>query len=722
MSEFESTSIDLDETSAGLAISRRAFLKTAGGGIAVFFLLEGEGEGAGKKRTAPPGKDFNAYLRIAPDGSVTCFAGRVEMGQGIVTSLAQMLAEELDVSLDSVDMVMGDTKLCPFTGPTWGSTSTPRLGEPILRAAGATARVILMELAAEQLGVPAARLVAVEGVVYDRQNKQKRVTYGELAQGKEITQQAKLDVTTKKKSAFKIIGKGVLHRDGRGKVTGKAMYAGDIRIENMAYARILRPPAHGARLKKLDTSAVDKMEGFQVVRDGDLVAVLHTYPDEAEKALEKLDADYDLPKAQYDDKTVFDYLMNKAGKQNTAWKAGNLEEGKKLAQHTIEHTYLNGYVSHASIETHAAVARFDGDEVTVWASTQAPFLLQEQIADQLNIPLEKLRVIAPFLGGGFGGKASNNLQAIQAVRIAKLGQRPVQVAWSRADEFFYDAFRHAGAVKIRSGIDASGKMLWWDSSLYGLWRRGAEMIYTVPHHRTAFCMNKANGDPMHALKTGPWRAPFANTNTFAKESHIDAMAAQAGMDPLEFRLKNLSDQRMKRVLKKGAEKFGWTQAKTPSGRGFGIACGYDVGVPVAVFAEVKVNERTGRVQVKRVVCALDLGLVVNPQGARIQAEGGITMGLGYALTEEMRFNGGRVNSMSFHSYELPRFSWVPKIETVLLETDPDNPLGGGEPAIICMGGVIANAIYDATGARVLHMPMTLRRVKQALAAKKAATS
>jgi CO/xanthine dehydrogenase Mo-binding subunit len=221
---------------------------------------------------------------------------------------------------------------------------------------------------------------------------------------------------------------------------------------------------------------------------------------------------------------------------------------------------------------------------------------------------------------------------------------------------------------------------------------------------------------MHTFATGPWRAPDNNTNSFARESHIDVMAATAKIDPLEFRLKNITDERFRRVLKAGADKFGWTPAKKiPSGRGYGMACGYDVGVPVVLFAEVKVDERTGSIEVKRVVCAQDLGLVINPEGVQLQTEGCITMGLGYALTEEVHFQGGDVTDMNFDSYELPRFSWVPKIESVVIEADESPSRGAGEPAIICMGGVLTNAVYDATGARLFQIPMTPERVRQAIA-------
>jgi isoquinoline 1-oxidoreductase len=694
-------------------VSRREFLQGLGGGIIILFAT-GDLTQAQRRRGERP--DFNAYLRIGEDGKVTCFTGKVEMGQGPITSLAQTLADELDVSLDSVDMVMADTALCPYDAGTWGSTTTPRFG-PILRAAGAEARAVLIGLAAVRLKVPKEQLAVKDGVVFDKTQQSRRVTYAELTQGKRIERRLEQPPEIKTVGQYNLIGKPVNRLDAQDKVTGKAKYTGDIRIPGMVYAKVLLPPSHGATLKSLDTSDVDEMEGYQVVRDEELVAVLHKNPDQAEEALNKLKAEYDIPEARFDDKTVFKYFMDNAGEGRVTDKAGNLESGQKLAKEVIEETYLNGYVAHSPIETHTAVAHFEGDKLKVWASTQTPFGLHRQLTREFGMPAEKVHVIAPFVGGGFGGKI-DFLQAIQAVKIAKKAQKPVQLIWSREDEFFYDTFRPAAAVKIKSGSDNSGKMVLWDYTVYGMGGRGAKLFYDVPNNRTTLHRELRNGEKQHLLRTGPWRAPDNNTNSFARESHIDVMAARAGIDPLEFRLKNIKDEKFHAVLKAGADKFGWTPAKkTPSGRGYGIACGFDVGVPVVLFAEVTVDERTGSIQVKRVVCAQDLGLVINPEGMAIQTEGCITMGMGYALTEEIHFAGGRVGDLSFGTYELPRFSWLPKIEMVLIEADDQPSKGGGEPAIICMGGVLANAVYDATGARVFQIPMTPERVKQALAAR-----
>jgi len=693
-------------------ISRREFLQSIGGGIIILFTV-GEastvdGRSGGKKERP----DFNAYLRIGEDGRVACFTGKVELGQGAITSLAQTLADELDVPLESVDMVMGDTALCPYDAGTWGSMTTPYFG-PVLRAAGAEARAVLIGLAAVRLKIPKDQLDVKDGVVFDRTQRGRKVTYAQLAKGKRIERRLEQKPQVKTVSELNIIGKPHKRIDAVEKVTGKAKYTGDIRVAGMVYAKVLRPPAHGAKLKSLDTSAVDKNDGFQVVRDGELVAVLHKNPDEAEKALTKIKAEYDIPEARFDDKSVFDYFIDNAADGRVTEKDGDIESGHKLAHDMAEETYMDSYVSHAPIETHTALAQFEGSKVTVWASTQTPFGLQQQLTRELNIPIENVRVIAPFVGGGFGGKISNG-QAIQVVKLAKIAKKPVQLTWSRADEFFYDTFRPAAVVKIKSGLTNSGKIVSWDYNIYGMGNRGAQMFYNVPHYRTTVCRELRNGEKMHTIGTGPWRAPDNNTNSFARESHIDVMAARAGMDPLEFRLNNLTDERMRGVLKAAAEKFGWTPAKGPSGRGFGIACGSDVNVPVALIAEVKVDKQTGDVQVKRVVCGMDLGLVINPEGVKLQVEGCITMGMGYALTEEVHFEGGKILDLSFGTYKLPRFSWVPQIETVLIKADDSPSKGAGEPPIICVGGVIANAIYDATGARLFHMPMTPERIIQAL--------
>lgn len=692
------------------SVSRRGFLQSLGSGIVILFAVGDVQRGWGGSGGEP---GFNAYLHIGEDGKVTCYTSRVEQGQGVMTSLAQSLADELDVSLESVEMVMSDTGLCPDDGSTSGSTTTPRFG-PTLRAAGAEARAVLIELASLRLNVPVDQLAVRDGVVYDKNDESRRVTYGELTEGKTIQRHLQGTARIKTTGQYNLIGKPVNRLDAVKKVTGQAMYTGDFQVPGMVHARILRPPSHGATLKSLDTSAVDIMDGYQVVRDGELVAVLHEYPDQAENALSKLVADYDIPEPRFDDKTVFDYFMNNAGQGNVDSRAGNVDSGGRFPLEEIEETYLNGYVAHAPMETHSALAQFEGDNLTVWTSSQSPYEHASLIAGALGIPAGRVRVIVPFVGGGFGGKLDNT-QAVQAARLARKAGKPVMLVWTREDEFFYDTFRSAAAVNIKAGVDASGRIIKWDYAIHGMGGRGAQLFYDIPNYRITRYSRLQNGEQPHLLRTGPWRAPDNNTNCFARESHIDVIAAHMGIDPLDFRLRNIKDQQFHTVLQAGADKFGWTPEAGPSGRGYGVACGYDVSVPVALFAEVKVDESTGAIQVKRVVCAMNLGLVINPEGVALQTEGCITMGLGYALTEEVHFTGGVIHDLGFDSYELPRFSWVPEIEMVLIEADNQPSKGAGEPAIICMGGVLANAVYDAIGARLFQIPMTPERVLQALA-------
>ena len=697
--------------------TRREFLKRLGGGIFIFVSL-GDwalGQEEVRQRGGRPGlpSDFNAFLRIGEDGRVTCFTGKIEMGQGPITSLPQMLAEELETPLESVDIVMGDTERCPWDMGTFGSMTTRSFG-PALQAAGAEAKAVLLELAADALKAPQAQLVAKDGAIFDRQNKEQRVTYGQLAKGQKIERHVKVKPALKAVSAHTVIGQSVLRRDGRDKVTGKAQYAGDLREPGMLYAKILRPPAHGAKLRSADTAAAKAIAGVQVVQEGDLVAVLHELPDVAEAALEKIKAEFEVPEATVDDKTIFDHLLKAAPQERVVAEGGDLAEGRKLAGKTFEQTYLNSYVAHAAIETHTALAKIEGQKATIWASTQNPFGAQREIAEAIGFPPQNVRVITPFVGGGFGGK-TRNTQAVEAARLAKAVGKPVQVVWNRAEEFFYDTFRPAAIVKISSGIDGSGKIVFWDYDVFFAGERGAKQFYAVPHHRTVARPSGWQGPPgSHPFATGAWRAPGNNTNTFARESQVDIMAAAAGMDPVEFRLNNLSDPRMIRVLKAAVDRFGWSPAKAPSKRGYGVACGMDAGSYVATMVEAEVDAKKGTVQVKRVVCAQDMGLVVNPEGAKIQVEGATTMGLGYALSEEVHFKGGKVLDTNFDTYELPRFSWVPKIETVLIDAKDSPPEGGGEPAIIVLGAVIANAMYDRIGARLFQLPMTPERVLAAL--------
>jgi len=697
-------------------LDRRDFLKLTSSGLLVLCVIDpllGTAGAMPAEAAQRAALDFNAFLHIGADGRVTCLVGKVEMGQGIMTALPQLAAEELDVPLSSVDIVMGDTDLCPTDSGTYGSLSVRVFG-PTLRAAAAEARTVLVQMAAERLQRPVADLDVRDGVVVSKTDRAKHVSYGELTAGKRIERRLDGQAVLKQVGAFTIMGKSAPRRDALEKVTGKAKFAGDIAPSGALHARILRPPAHGATLVRADTSAAEAVPGVRVVRDGDLIAVLHAHRDEATRALALVKATWSPSPSTLNNENIFEHLQKVAPEGRPTVK-GNVADGEKSAAQVVEQTYLKGYVAHAAMETHSAVAAVENGKVTVWAGTQTPFPLKTQVARALNLAPEKVRVITPYIGGGFGGKSAS-MQGIEAARLAMATGKPVRVVWGREEEFFFDTFDPAAVFKIRAGLDAAKKIVFWDNTVIGAGARGSAVFYDIPNHSTTVRGGWGGGNPsdMHPFGVGPWRAPGANANVFARESHIDVMAAKAGMDPVEFRMRNLTDARMRRVLQAAAKKFGWSPKPAPSGRGFGVACGDDAGTYVATMAEVKVDKSTGKVQVVRVVCAQDMGIVVNPEGAAQQMEGCITMGLGYTLAEEVRFKDGVVLDKNFDTYEIPRFSAVPRIETVILDSPDLAPQGGGEPAIITTGAVVANAVFDAIGARVVQLPMTPARVKGAM--------
>jgi nicotinate dehydrogenase subunit B len=379
------------ETSRADAVERRDFFKLLGGGIIIFFSAT-----ASLAQQKPPAggpapkqgfggfggggaTDLNAYLKIGEDGKITCFSGKIEQGQANTTALAQMAAEELGVSFDSITMIMGDTDLCPWDMGTFGSMSV-RVYGAALRSAAAEAKAILLEMASEQLKTPKAQLTCENGTIFVTADKKNLVTFAQLTKGQKITRKLEQKPSVRRASEFTVIGKSPVRVDGRAKVTGHAQFSGDIRFPDLLYAKVLRPPAHGATLKSADTSEAEKVPGVLVIKEEGLIAVLHTDPEIAEKARATIKAEYDIPSLNVDETSIFDYLVKKAPKPQQSERKGDLVAGEKAAVTLFEHTYLNGYGAHASMETHTACAKLDGDKMTVWLSTQTPFPAQQEIA------------------------------------------------------------------------------------------------------------------------------------------------------------------------------------------------------------------------------------------------------------------------------------------------------------------------------------------------------
>jgi nicotinate dehydrogenase subunit B len=401
-------------------ISRREFASLSGAGLFIFFhaeLARAQEPARIPGRVAAP-TDFNAFLRIGEDSRVQCLVGKVELGQGAMTSLAQVLAEELDVAYDSVDVVMGDTDLCPYDMGTFGSMTTPLLA-PVVRRAGAEARAVLLTMAAERLGVAADRLRVNNGVVDDPAKAGSSVSYGALVQGKRIEKHL-ANVPVKPVTAFRVIGHSPHRKDGLDKVTGTARYAADQLPAQLLHARVLHPPAHGAKRGAVDTSAAEKMPGVRVVKDGDLIAVLHERPDVAAAALATVNAAFDETPPVPNERTIFEHLLETAPQPRLVAQTGDLAEGEKLAGSIVEQTYLHGYGAHAAIEPHSATAMMlEGGKIAVCASTQAPFSVKSAVARATGIPADKVRIIARYVGGGFGGKTAAD-QAVEAARLAKI--------------------------------------------------------------------------------------------------------------------------------------------------------------------------------------------------------------------------------------------------------------------------------------------------------------
>lgn len=701
-------------------MDRREFMRKIGGGLILSFSLGSIPLAAGTPQREED--EVNAYLRIGEDGRVTLYTGKIEMGQGPITSLPMMLADELDVRLEDVDIIMGDTDLCPWDNGTFGSLSTRQYGQT-MRGAAAKARAILLEMAAEELKADVDDLRVKEGVVFRVSRPRKKVSYADLTNGKKIMRKIDEAVEMKKPEDFTYMGTSRKHVDAYDKVTGRAIYSGDIRVPGMMYARIVRPPSLGAKLTSIDTSGAEAIEGTEIVRDGDFVAVLNASQDLVDVALAKVDAEYEEEKPEVDDESIYKYVIDNADSSRELESKGDLAKGEKKSAQVFETEYHDPYLAHAPIENHTATAWFEDDRLIMYASCQTPFPTMEDIAEELGIDAEKVHLKQVFTGGGFGGKIYNP-QAVEVARIAKLSGKPIQLVYSREEEFKYDRLRPAATVKLRSGIDENGRMRFWDYDIYMGGTRGATHFYDIPDHRTKHHFVKRETQDIHPsynynwphpFYTGAWRGPSNNTNTWARESQVELMAAAAGKDALEFRLEHLEgDPKMAEVLRLGGKTFGWTPAVGPSGRGYGIACGIDAGTWLAVFAEVKVDKKTGHIQVVRCVVSQDMGLVVNPQGAIIQAEGGLIMGLGYTLSEEIKFQGRKMLDKNFDTYSIPKISWTPEIEVVFVDKQHEPPQGGGEPSVVGIGGAVANAVFDATGARLYRLPMTPERVQEAL--------
>jgi len=690
-------------------LARREFFKLLGAGIAVFAIAKNAQAG---QETAPSRgfhpqelpQEISAWLHIGDDGAVTAFSGKAEMGQNIRTSMAQNVADELRVPFESVRMVMGDTALTPFDAGTFGSRTTPTM-TPQLRRVASAARNFLVEVAAKEWNIGPEGLKAADAKVTDPASG-RSLTYAALARGKTLAQNLPAEDPVTPPPDWTIAGKSILKVDARDFVTGRHQYTPDLRPDDMLYGKVLRPPSFGATLTSYDDSAAKAMSGVFVVRDGDFVGAAAPTEREARNALAAVRAQWkETP--QISSREIFSYLKNNAEPKTDGGhrkQRGSVEEALAGAAHRLDATYTVAYIAHAPLEPRAAVAEWSGDKLTVRTGSQRPFGVRGELADVFRIPESNVRVIVPDTGSAYGGKHAGDA-AIEAARLARAASRPVKIVWTREEEFTWAYFRPAGVIEVKSAMSPDGKLVAWDFHNYHSGSSGIETPYTVPNLRTEY-----HSAPL-VLRSGSYRGLAATANHFARETHMDALAHAAKIDPLEFRLKNLEDARLRAVLEAAAKKFAWPR-KNKAGQGFGIAAGNEKGSYVATCAEIAVDKNSGAVRVVRLVTAFECGAIVNPDGLRNQVIGANIQGLGGALFEAIEFENGRITNPRFSRYRVPRFRDVPEIEAILLNRKDIAPAGAGETPIMAVAPAIGNAIFNATGTRLNALPLVPNGLKK----------
>src|SRR5438105_6025134 len=696
---------------------RRDFIKAFGLGI-VFIVpvtralaqQRGQGEsGRGAFNERLP-QEIGAWIHIDEDGGVSVFTGKVEVGQNTRTSLTQAVADELHIPLSIVRMVMGDTDRTPFDAGTFGSRSTPTMA-PQLRKASAAAREMLIAMAAEQLKVEPDDLRIIDALFVNH-DKSKTLTLAEVAKGRKLVKVIPENIAITQPKDWTVAGTSTLKVNARDFVTGKHEYTSDIKREGMFYGKVVRPSAFNATLVSVDAKGAEAIAGVKVVTDGNFIGVVASDQQTATKAAGAIAVDWKAP-GQPSNAELFDVLRKPAterrgggeGGGGGARPQGSIADGLAAADKKLEQTYTVAYIAHAPLEPRAAVAEWKDDKLTVWTGTQRPFGVRGELAEAFHLSEDKVRVIVPDTGSGYGGKHTGEC-AVEAARLARAAGKPVKLVWTREEEFTWAYFRPAGVIDVKSGVKNDGTITAWEFHNYNSGPAGIQIKYDIPNTDIRFHPSDS------PLRQGSYRGLAATANHFARESHIDELAHAVNMNPFEFRLKNIKDERLRNVLQAAAKSFGWGKAKPASGHGFGIACGFEKGGYIATCAEIAVeppsdkeDKSNKRVRIVRVVEAFECGAVVNPLHLKNQIEGAITMAIGGALFESIQFENGKILNPHFASYRVPRFNDSPAIEVVLVDRKDIPSAGAGETPIVGLAPAVANAIFNATGVRLRSLPL-----------------
>ena len=759
-------------------ISRREFVRDAGGLVIGFSMLDvalaprllaQSAATAG----APSPKKLESWLRVLPDGGVQVFTGKLEIGMGVDTALTQIVAEELDLSPARVKFVFGDTSMTVDQGGVGGSTSVSQGSKP-LRNVAAAARAALVQRASQRLGVPVDQLQVRDGVISVRSGaglQARQITYGALAA--DIAASDELKVTgagfalnvdagakVKDPSTYTVVGTSVPRIDMAPKILGTYHYVTDVRVPGMLHGRVVRPSGVGATLVTVDESAAKNIAGYvRTVVDKNFVGVVCDTEWAAVKAAKALKITWSAPLQAFpEQKDLYSYMRSakpKATRQIP--KTGDVDSALAGATKKIDARYDVPFQSHATMGPGCAVADVRTDGVTtVWSGGQKPHALQKGYAQLLGIPADRVRIVWMQDAGSYGRPGFEDAGA-DAVLLSKAVGKPVRVQWMRHDMTAWGAkgpacvFDLAGAIDTQGNVtgvrfvsrafsggeilylpDAAGNYL--GAQLTGIknttgvdefadWG-GAAPAYRFPNLDASSHVLAGFHDVASPLRSTHLRDPEGPATSFAVESFIDELAAAAGVDPLELRLKHIEEPRAKNALTVAAEKFGWDKRVSPKKNisgdvvtGRGIALGTRNGTYVGMIAEVEVNRRSGVVKVTRLVCSHDCGLIVNPDALKSTIAANLIQSLGRTTKEEVMFDRSNVTSVDWNSYKVARASDVPAVVDIVLIDRKDLPPGGaGEPSSRPTAGAIANAVFDATGVRIRQIPLSPEKVKAALSA------
>jgi CO/xanthine dehydrogenase Mo-binding subunit len=750
------------------SISRRDLLKSTGILIVGFSFFgpasRALAQGSGLSVDGMDPTVLDSWLAISKDGTVTVFTGKVELGTGVVTALAQIVAEELDVSFNKVYMDSGDTDKAVDQGVTAAARTIERGGVQ-LRQASAAARQELLKLASARLDSPVDKLTVTDGVVSVVGSPAKKIAYGDLLGGKRFNikivasgvgwdMKVAPEVPAKNPKDYKIVGKSIPRVDLPEKFTGEFVYSQDASVPGMLHGRVVRPATSISAPASVDESSIKNIPGVvKIVREGSFVGVVAETEWAAIQAARALKVTWSEPtlKMPSGPSEVFDYLKNtKSFKDNVVTNRGDLDAAFSQAQKKYEATYYWPFQLHGMMGPPCALADVQGDKATIWTGTQGPFRTRDSIARMLNIPPKNVHLLYREGSGSYGRLESDDVAEDAALMSRAVG-KPVRVQWMREDEHAWDPKGPAQLTTIRAGVDAQGNVIAWDfmdrsfpwsesegnpllaSTQIGLkptgpgflnGAGGGGQIYAFENQKVLAADIPWVQQGQWPLRTSNLRAPGDLARVFASESTIDDIASDLRVDPVQFRLRYLTgDKRISEILVATAKKAGWTDRLSPAPAstgdkavGRGIAVANRANTMTAAVAEIEVDKKTGEVTVKKITLGHDCGLIVNPDGLRNQIEGNVLQAVSRALLEEVKFDSTGQKNLDWDSYPVIRFEQIPDVEIVPIDRPEMQPLGGGEPSIVPVTAAIANAIFDATGARMRQVPFTPERVLSALKA------